>query len=80
MGRTIGSKNRPRDEIESSKKAPESNLTGLSKDQKKAVTREKKAVAKAWDLANKVYEYTPLAETALGATSLYNLYGIVIDA
>lgn len=27
-----------------------------------------------------VYEYTPLAETALGATSLYNLYGIVIDA
>jgi hypothetical protein len=32
MGRTIGSKNRPRDEIERSKKAPETNLTGLSKD------------------------------------------------
>ena len=28
----------------------------------------------------RVYEYTPLAETALGATALYNLYGVVIDA
>ena len=31
-------------------------------------------------LASMIYEYSPLAETALGATSLYNLYGIVIDA
>jgi len=28
----------------------------------------------------RVYEYTPLANTSLGATSLYNLYGVVIDA
>ena len=30
--------------------------------------------------AAKVYDYTPLAETSLGATELYNLYGVVIDA
>jgi hypothetical protein len=32
---------------------------------------------------NKEYyeaKYTPLNETSLGATSLYNLYGVVIDA
>ena len=27
-----------------------------------------------------VYHYTPLAETTLGSTNLYNLYGMVIDA
>ena len=31
-------------------------------------------------MKNKVYEYTPLAETSLGSTALYYLYGIVIDA
>jgi hypothetical protein len=44
-------------------------VTGLVKKEKK----EKKEV-------NRVYEYTPLASTSLGATSLYNLYGVVIDA
>lgn len=68
MARTKGSKNRPKEEIEASKKAPTTNLTGL----------KQKAPAKSYE-QNKVYEYTPLAETALGATGLYNLYGVVID-
>jgi hypothetical protein len=31
-------------------------------------------------LKSTVYDYTPLAETALGSTICYNLYGVVIDA
>ena len=46
----------------------ESNITGFAKPKK-----EKKEVLRT-------YEYTPLASTSLGATSLYNLYGVVIDA
>lgn len=49
-------------------KSMDSNVTGLAKPKK-----EKKEVLRT-------YEYTPLASTSLGATSLYNLYGVVIDA
>ena len=44
--------------------------------QKKEAARQ----AKIEKLKSQVFEYTPLAETSLGSTSCYNLYGVVIDA
>lgn len=88
MGRTKGSKNRPKDEILDEKEKAgtckdekkTSNVPVMTSEQKKELVQKKKAAQKLKKLASMVYEYTPLAETALGATSLYNLYGIVIDA
>lgn len=88
MGRTKGSKNRTKDEIQKDKeiagqskdiKKP-SNVPVLTSEQKKEIQAQKRKDYLTKKYANMVYEYTPLAETALGATSLYNLYGVVIDA
>jgi hypothetical protein len=73
VGRPPGSKNKPKPE----------GVAVSSKDIKKLSKEEKASIKAAEKLAkmkNMKYEYTPLAETALGATSLYNLYGVVIDA
>ena len=95
MARTKGAKNKPKEPEEEVLEVSNLNkVRNQSKDIKKQVAEDKKIIAqqkKETDKAarnaiklqkqmNIVYEYTPLAETALGATSLYNLYGVVIDA
>lgn len=65
MGRTLGAKNKPKDGKTVAKSNKQvTNVTGFAKTPK----------------PERVYEYTLLASTSLGATSLYNLYGVIIDA
>ena len=70
----LASKKIKKDKVEVSK------LPKITEEQKKLIKDQKKAAQREKKLANLHYDYTPLAETSLGATDLYNLYGVVIDA
>ena len=85
MARTKGAKNKPKD-LDADKPASASKRIKKSEEEKqrdkelKQHEKELKKQAKELERINKEYEYTPLADTALGSTEQYNIFAVVIDA
>lgn len=89
MGRKPGVKNRTKEEkeadrlqavkekeIQKAEKKKQSEFKKLENEKKRTEFKAKKNI----EMKSKIHKYTPLAETSLGSTELYYLYGIVIDA
>ena len=72
-GRPKGSKNKAKEPVDPNATEAEKQI---SLDQKRAARAEKQAAK----YAEQKFSYTPLAETALGNTSLYYIAGVLIDA